>query len=114
MAHIINRAFVVHQGKRALSNFGKVPCLVGSNADLDNTDSALSLATGLSCDDTREKETWQRGSTAARDAILDNQPAPPDILDQPTDSDSPIFDTYSEQGGSEVIVMPTNLTVSEF
>ncbi|KAG2806783.1 hypothetical protein JG687_00017465 [Phytophthora cactorum] len=52
--------------------------------------------------------------TAARDAILDNQPAPPDILDQPTDSDSPIFDTYSEQGGSEVIVMPTNLTVSEF
>ncbi|KAG2912759.1 hypothetical protein PC129_g15846 [Phytophthora cactorum] len=62
MAHIINRAFVVHQGKRALSNFGKVPCLVGSNADLDNTDSALSLATGLSCDDTREKETWQRGS----------------------------------------------------
>ncbi|KAG2762486.1 hypothetical protein Pcac1_g25693 [Phytophthora cactorum] len=97
MAHIINRAFVVHQGKRALSNFGKVPCLVGSNADLDNTDSALSLATGLSCDDTREKETWQR-----------------DILDQPTDSDSPIFDTYSEQGGSEVIVMPTNLTVSEF
>ncbi|KAG2848027.1 hypothetical protein PC118_g17338 [Phytophthora cactorum] len=63
MAHIINRAFVVHQGKRALSNFGKVPCLVGSNADLDNTDSALSLATGLSCDDTREKETWQRGST---------------------------------------------------
>ncbi|KAG3067239.1 hypothetical protein PC128_g23927 [Phytophthora cactorum] len=51
--------------------------------------------------------------TAARDAILDNQPAPPDILDQPTDSDSPIFDTYSEQGGSEVIVMPTNLTVKE-
>ncbi|KAG3093271.1 hypothetical protein PI124_g10675 [Phytophthora idaei] len=60
MAHIINRAFVVHQGKRALSNFGKVPCLVGSNADLDKTDSALSLATGLSCDGTRQKETWQR------------------------------------------------------
>ncbi|KAG6951381.1 hypothetical protein JG688_00013756 [Phytophthora aleatoria] len=32
--------------------------------------------------------------TAARDAILDNQPAPPDDLDQPADSDSPIFDTY--------------------
>ncbi|KAG6968914.1 hypothetical protein JG688_00005570 [Phytophthora aleatoria] len=59
-------------------------------------------------DSLREEET------AARDAILDNQPAPPDDLDQPVDSDSPIFDTYLEQGGSEVIVTLTNFTVSEF
>ncbi|KAG2784462.1 hypothetical protein PC129_g15298 [Phytophthora cactorum] len=52
--------------------------------------------------------------TAARDAILDDQPAPPDDLDQLADSDSPIFDTYLGQGGSEAIVTLTSFTVSEF
>ncbi|KAG3133151.1 hypothetical protein PI126_g19300 [Phytophthora idaei] len=50
----------------------------------------------------------------ARDAILQNQPAPDDDHDHAPDSDSPIFDAFVEQGGGEAIATLTNFTITEF
>ncbi|KAG6942672.1 hypothetical protein JG688_00017991, partial [Phytophthora aleatoria] len=50
----------------------------------------------------------------ARDAILQNQPAPDDDHDHAPDSDSPIFDAFVEQGGSEAFATLTNFTITEF